>query len=114
MSFHRRSFSWESIHAKKSKGTNFNLFDEWIMKPDNRSFCDDFSFFYIENYSVLKKELREIVFDNTKDNQKFLADLFKLIRVTQNKDNKEIHFPTIQTYKKLWENKWGFIPEELK
>jgi hypothetical protein len=114
MSFHRRSFSWESIHTKKSRGTNFNHFDMWVMKPDDRSFSDDFSFFYIENYSELEKEFREIVFDNTKDDQKLLVDLFKLIRVIKNKENKEIHFPHIETYKKLWEKKWGFIPKELK
>lgn len=61
MSFHKRSYSQESIFKKSIYG--FESFDVWIMNPDAHSYLDSFSNLYISLYVNSESDVRSFLWN---------------------------------------------------
>ena len=106
MSFNKRFYNWDRIKAKTS--SNFNEFDMWLYKPDAHILQDTESSDFFGAYFALPDDLKENLYESLKiEEETFLKDLIKCIKVEHEKKNGENHEEAIQNYKDLFISKWN-------
>ena len=105
MSFHKRFYTWERIKEKTS--SNFNEFDMWLYKPDAHILQDTESSEFFGAYFSLPENLKENLYESLKvEDESFLKDLIKCIKVVHENKNEENHNDAIQNYRALFVSKW--------
>jgi hypothetical protein len=105
MSFHKRFYTWERIKDKTS--SNFNEFDMWLYKPDAHILQDTESSDFFGAYFALPNDLKENLYESLKvEEESFLKDLIKCIKVVHENKNGENHDEAIQNYRSLFVSKW--------
>jgi hypothetical protein len=106
MSFNKRFYTWEKI-KNKSK-SDFNEFDTWLCKPDSHILSDKKSSDFFSAYFSLSEDLKESLYESIREEEdEFLKDLIKFIKVFHNEDNEEKHTEVINNYKELFTTKWN-------
>lgn len=106
MSFHKRFYTWDRIKQKTS--SDFNEFDMWLFKPDAHILQDNESSEFFGAYFALPDNLKEDLYESLKvEDESFLKDLIKCIKLVHDNKNKENHNEAIQNYKSLFISKWG-------
>ena len=107
MSFHKRFYSWDKIKYY-TKNNEFSCFDIWVSKPNSHILGDNESNAFFKAYFSLNDDQREILFGCLKDeSDNFSKNLIKYINVVMHKDNKYIHESSINSYNRLFIEKWG-------
>ena len=106
MSFHKRFYNWDKIKAKTS--STFNEFDMWLYKPDAHMLQDtESSDFFGAYFALPGDKLRENLYESLKvEEESFLKDLIKCIKVVHENKNEENHDEAIQNYRSLFVSKW--------
>jgi hypothetical protein len=106
MSFHKRFYTWDRIKAKSI--SDFNEFDMWLYKPDAHILQDNESEDFFSAYFALPDDkLKENLYESLKvEEESFLRDLIKCIKVVHEKKNGENHDEAIQNYRNLFVSKW--------
>lgn len=106
MSFHKRFYTWDRIKQKTS--SDFNEFDMWLYKPDAHIIQDNESSEFFGAYFALPDNLKEGLYESLKvEDESFLKDLIKCIKVVHENKNEENHNEAIQNYKSLFVSKWN-------
>jgi len=113
MSFHKRFYTWNKIKYY-SQNNGFSYFDIWLSKPDAHILEDNESNDFFKAYfSLSSDDQREILFECLKsESEDFLNNLIKYINVVMNKDNNPIHESSINSYSRLFVEKWGVDKSE--
>ena len=106
MSFHKRFYTWDRI--KQKANSNFNEFDMWLYKPDAHIIEDNESSDFFGAYFALPDDkLKENLYESLKvEDETFLKDLIKCIKVVHENKNEENHNDAIQNYRSLFVSKW--------
>lgn len=106
MSFHKRFYTWDRIKQKTS--SNFKEFDMWLYKPDAHILEDNESSDFFGAYFALPDDkLKENLYESLKaEEETFLNDLIKCIKVVHENKNRENHDEAIQNYRSLFISKW--------
>lgn len=114
MSFHRRRYSWTLI-TERIKYSEFDDFDNWILKPDAHILQDQESSDFFKSYCSLESNQRELLFKSIRDeSEDFYKDLIKYINVFFDSNNKEEHTETLRIYQDLFAVKWDTLIDKYK
>lgn len=111
MSFNKRYYSIEKI-KKFYTSNGFDSFDMWIANPDARISEDVLSFIFIDQYLLLENDERILLADASLENDFFLKDLLKCMRVANSNLNKDHHKNCIEKFKILFMKKWESLAEK--
>jgi hypothetical protein len=113
MSFNKRYFSKEQI-LKFAGSNDFRTFNKWISGHDSAIFDDDFSSSFIDVYFILSEKERMILKDAFSEEESFIQDFIKILKVSRSINNKREHKNAIENYLDLFTNKWPLLEEKYK
>jgi len=106
MSFNKRFYSWERI-IEKAK-SDFSEFDMWLSKPDAHILQDKESEDFFGAYFSLSENLQKDLHESMNvEEESFIKDLIKCIKVVHNDKNEESHEETVKIYSDLFFIKWN-------
>jgi hypothetical protein len=106
MSFNKRFYSWDRI--KEKLGSDFLEFDMWLTKPDAHILQDNESSDFFGAYFSLPDDLQRDLYESMKvEDESFIKDLIKCIKVVHSDKNEESHEETVKIYSDLFFIKWN-------
>jgi len=105
MSFNKRFYNWDRI--KEKLHSDFSEFDMWLTKPDAHILQDTESSDFFSAYFSISEDLQKALYESMKiEDESFIKDLIKCIKVVHNDKNDDSHDETIKMYSDLFFAKW--------